>query len=134
MKSVLSTSFDDIRSVYDSEVPETIEKLLVDDKFRKAAESVIKPMNWEQLCSLMRSCKTVNDFQSKVVYPVMKRLIQKTTAEMKGLNWENINDGLSHVIISNHRDIVLDAAFLNILLYSQGMDTTEIAIGDNLLI
>jgi hypothetical protein len=46
MKSVLSTSFDDIRSVYDSEVPETIEKLLVDDKFRKAAESVIKPMNW----------------------------------------------------------------------------------------
>ncbi|MGB4341269.1 MAG: hypothetical protein WBJ59_05010, partial [Dysgonamonadaceae bacterium] len=85
MKSVLSTSFDDIRSVYDSEVPETIEKLLVDDKFRKAAESVIKPMNWEQLCSLMRSCKTVNDFQSKVVYPVIKRLIQKTTAEMKGL-------------------------------------------------
>ena len=132
MKSVLSTSFDDIRSVYDSEVPETIEKLLVDDKFRKAAESVIKPMNWEQLCSLMRRCKTVNDVQSKVVYPVMKRLI-KTTAEMKGLNWENINDGLSHVIISNHRDIVL-AAFLNILLYSQGMDTTEIAIGDNLLI
>ena len=134
MKSVLSTSFDDIRSVYDSEVPETIEKLLVDDKFRKAAESVIKPMNWEQLCSLMRSCKTVNDVQSKVVYPVMKRLIQKTTAEMKGLNWENINDGLSHVIISNHRDIVLDAAFLNMLLYSQGMDTTEVAIGDNLLI
>lgn len=134
MKSVLSTSFDDIRSVYDSEVPETIEKLLVDDKFRKAAESVIKPMNWEQLCSLMRRCKTVNDVQSKVVYPVMKRLIQKTTAEMKGLNWENINDGLSHVIISNHRDIVLDAAFLNILLYSQGMDTTEVAIGDNLLI
>lgn len=53
---------------------------------------------------------------------------------MKGLNWENINDGLSHVIISNHRDIVLDAAFLNMLLYSQGMDTTEVAIGDNLLI
>ncbi len=134
MKSVLSTSFDDIRPVYDSEVPETIEKLLVDDKFKKAVEPVIKPMNWEQLCSLMRSCKTVNDFQSKVVYPVIKRLIQKTTAEMKGLNWENINDGLSHVIISNHRDIVLDAAFLNMLLYSQGMDTTEVAIGDNLLI
>jgi len=53
---------------------------------------------------------------------------------MKGFNWENINDGLSHVIISNHRDIVLDAAFLNMLLYAQGMDTTEVAIGDNLLI
>lgn len=28
MKSVLSTSFDDIRPVYDSEVPETIENFL----------------------------------------------------------------------------------------------------------
>jgi len=134
MESVLTTSFDDIRPVYDSEVPETIEKLLADDKFRKAVEPIIKPMSWEQLCSLMRSCETVDDFQSKVVYPVLKRLIRKTTAEMKGFNWENINDGLSHVIISNHRDIVLDAAFLNMLLYAQGMDTTEVAIGDNLLI
>lgn len=134
MESVLSTSFDDIRPVYDSEVPETIEKLLADDRFRKAVEPVIKHMSWDQWCSLMRSCKTINDFQIKIVYPVLNRFIANTTKEVKGFNWDNIKDGLSHVIISNHRDIVLDAAFLNILLYSQGMDTTEVAIGDNLLI
>ena len=134
MDSVLSTSFDDIRPVYDSEVPETIEKLLADDRFRIAAESVIKPMSWEQLCSLMRSCKTVNEFQIKVFYPILEQFIANTTKEVKGFNWDNIKDGLSHVIISNHRDIVLDAAFLNILLYFQGMDTTGVAIGDNLLI
>ncbi|HHT30683.1 1-acyl-sn-glycerol-3-phosphate acyltransferase, partial [Petrimonas mucosa] len=39
-----------------------------------------------------------------------------------------------HLYISNHRDIVLDAAFLNILLFDRGTDTCEIAIGDNLLI
>lgn len=38
---------------------------------------------------------------------------------MKGLNWENINDGLSHVIISNHRDIVLDAAFEHTSLFAR---------------
>lgn len=134
MESVQSVSFDDIRPVQDSEVPETIEKLLADEKFRKVAEPFVKPMTWGQLCLLMRSCKTVNDFQINIVYPVIRRFIEKTTSEMKGFNWENVKDGLSHVIISNHRDIVLDAAFLNTLFYSQGMDTTEVAIGDNLLI
>ena len=50
---------------------------------------------------------------------------------MKGFNCENINDGLSHVIISNHRDIVLDAAFLN-MLYAR--NEYYQCIGDNLLI
>jgi 1-acyl-sn-glycerol-3-phosphate acyltransferase len=36
--------------------------------------------------------------------------------------------------ISNHRDIVLDAAFLNVMLYDVGYGMTQVAIGDNLLI
>ena len=35
--------------------------------------------------------------------------------------------------IGNHRDISLDPAFLNYLLYTQGLNTVRIAIGDNLL-
>jgi 1-acyl-sn-glycerol-3-phosphate acyltransferase len=38
------------------------------------------------------------------------------------------------MFISNHRDIVLDAAFLNVLLHDIGHEMTRIAIGDNLLI
>ena len=40
----------------------------------------------------------------------------------------------AYTYISNHRDIILDSGFLSILLIDQGMDTVEIAIGDNLLI
>jgi hypothetical protein len=37
--------------------------------------------------------------------------------------------------VSNHRDIVLDSAFLDVLLFNSGYPTTvEIGIGDNLLI
>jgi hypothetical protein len=36
--------------------------------------------------------------------------------------------------MSNHRDIVLDASLLNLLLILNGFDTSEIAIGNNLLI
>lgn len=40
----------------------------------------------------------------------------------------------NYTFISNHRDIILDSAFLSILLIDNGMTTVEIAIGDNLLI
>ena len=53
---------------------------------------------------------------------------------MVGAGWENIEKKNSYLFISNHRDIVLDAAFFNILLFDKRIQTTEIAIGDNLLI
>lgn len=37
------------------------------------------------------------------------------------------------MFISNHRDIAMDPAFVNWVLWHSGMDTVRIAIGDNLL-
>ena len=47
---------------------------------------------------------------------------------------EKIDQDKSSLYISNHRDIILDSAFLCGKLIEKGMDTVEIAIGDNLLI
>ena len=45
------------------------------------------------------------------------------------------NSQLRYTFLSNHRDIVLDSAFLDVLLVKAGYPTTvEIGIGDNLLI
>lgn len=132
--NISDNQFDDIRPLNDNEVAEAIAQLLVDERFKKAAEQIVKPYTWEQFASLLSSCKTKFDFQKRVIYPTMNRFIEKTTKEMNGYGWENINENESNLFISNHRDIVLDAAFLNILLFDQNKETTEIAIGDNLLI
>ena len=47
---------------------------------------------------------------------------------------ENIDKSNAYLYISNHRDIILDSALLDAKLLEQGMDTVEIAIGDNLLL
>ena len=47
---------------------------------------------------------------------------------------DKLDKNKPYLFISNHRDIVLDSAFLNTLSISNGFETTEIAIGDNLLI
>lgn len=129
-----TTLFDDIRPLYDNEVPETIAHLLANDYFRRAVEPFIKPLSWEQFSAALQACKTTHDFQFNIIYPVMKQLTEKTTTAMSGEGWDKIDETSSHLFISNHRDIVLDAAFFNVLLFDKAKPTTEIAIGDNLLI
>ncbi len=130
----IDNKFNDIRPLLDSEVSEAINQLINDQYFRNAAESIIKPLPWEQFITLLSQCKSKHDFQAKVIQPIMIPLIKNTTTEMEGLGWEKIDEEESHLFISNHRDIVLDAAFFNILLFNRNRPTTEIAIGDNLLI
>lgn len=128
-----NNQFDDIRPLHDGEVSETIQTLIENADFRKSVESVISPFTWEQLTAALLACKSVYDFQSTIIYPVVRQLINKTTTEFKCLGMEKIKEGQSYAFISNHRDIVLDAGFLNIMFFEARMNTSEIAIGDNLL-
>lgn len=134
MQTEKMKKFDDIRPLYDSEVPSVIQSLVNDPYFRRATEPLIRPLTWEMFSRSMMACRTIFDFQRSIIHPFMKQLIAKTTSELSCVGFEKYNDGSSHLYISNHRDIVLDAAFLNILLFDRGTDTCEIAIGDNLLI
>ncbi len=134
MEAINIEKFDDIRPLIDSEVPSAISMLINDLYFRGAVEPLIQPVTWEMFSGAMLACKSVHDFQRTIIYPFMKQLIAKTTSELTGIGFDELKNGSSHVFISNHRDIVLDAAFLNILLFDEGLNTSEIAIGDNLLI
>ncbi len=134
MKADNKQNFDDIRPLYDSEVPAAVNYLVNDSYFRRVVEPLIKPIPWEMFSGAMLACKSVFDFQRTIIYPFMKQLIAKTTSELTGIGFDDFKNGSNYIFISNHRDIVLDAAFLNILLFEKQINTSEIAIGDNLLI
>ncbi len=94
--------------------------------------------------------KTPLDFQMRFMKPVVKYIIRKHTDgctfddnllyDSKNLKDSKVPKSLKdfsarYTFISNHRDIVLDSAFLDLLLVKNGYPTTvEIGIGDNLLI
>lgn len=128
------TSFDDIRPLKDAEVKGAIESLLNDEMFKRAVTPVIAPIPWDKFANQMRSYSTVNEFQENVIYTLITKFIESNTDKLWLSNPENVDLKQSHVYISNHRDIVLDAGLFNILLFENGIQTTEIAIGDNLLI
>lgn len=126
--------FDEIRPYHDEELPQIFEELIADPAFRQVAATVIPDVPFEVLAQKMRTCKTKLDFQKAFCYGLLWKLAQEATDGLT-LDHSALPDKkLAYTYISNHRDIILDSGFLSILLVDQGMDTVEIAIGDNLLI
>lgn len=126
--------FRDIAPIEDKDVKNTIQELLVDPGFIHAVTYILPDIDWAEFSAEMSRYNTKFDFQSRMIAPTIWGLARRTSSSVKSSGWENLIDGKSHLIISNHRDIVLDAGILNILLNEKGFPTTEIAIGDNLLI
>ncbi|MCM1312579.1 MAG: 1-acyl-sn-glycerol-3-phosphate acyltransferase [Bacteroides sp.] len=127
--------FDDIRPYTKEELPEVYDKLLADPSFKNALSMVYKDVPYEAIAQTIRSCGTALELQKRCVYPALKKLIKEASAGMS-TDFSAIESerDLSHTFISNHRDIVLDSAFLCCALIENDMNTVEIAIGDNLLI
>ncbi len=127
--------FDDIRPFLPEELPAVFERLINDPEFRNAIEQVYKDIPYEVVAQMMRSSKDNNEFQIKCVAPMLKTLEEKATqgltADFSAIEQQKDK---SYTFISNHRDIVIDSAFLCYALIKNGMSTVEIAIGDNLLI
>lgn len=126
--------FDEIRPYDDEELPQIFEELIADSAFQKAVGGVIPNVPFELLAQKMRACNTKLDFQKTFCYGLLWEIAAKHT---DGLTLDHTalpDKSKAYTYISNHRDIILDSGFLSILLVDQGMDTVEIAIGDNLLI
>lgn len=126
--------FDEIRPYEDSELAPVFEELIADEAFRKAVSGILPKVPFELIAAKMRICKTKQDFQKTFSYDIIRSIIDQYTTGLS-LDDSALNDRVTpYLYLSDHRDIILDAAFLAVLLLDRDMDTVEIAIGDNLLI
>ena len=131
---ISESEYDDIRPYCDSEVSEVIERLIKNDDFFKFAMQLFPDLSREKIEGSLSQVKTVDDFQSMFIVPLANNVIKNTTKGISIEGLDKLDKNESYLFISDHRDIILDSALLNILLYRNGFSTTEIAIGSNLLI
>jgi hypothetical protein len=129
-----SNHFDDICPLYDHQVPGAVEQLLAEPMFQKVLSVLFPDVPSDAIRMQFRSIRSVTDFQLKIDHPFLKKLEKLSTNGVTADGTDNLDPDKRYLYISNHRDIVLDSAYLCILLVDLGMDTVEIAIGDNLLI
>ena len=140
--------FDDIRPYRDSEVPDVIARLIADSEFidlllsRRAPllmrlipwvmKPIARPLLRRHLRHLTRDVETVADFQDHVKVG-LQNVLDKTTDGYSFGGLDQLDPGKAYLFISNHRDIALDPAMVNLALHTVDQETVRIAIGDNLL-
>ena len=129
----MNKEFDDIRAYGPEDLPGAYERLTADPQFKAVVEKVFPHVPFEALSAKLKQCKTNLDFQVTFCYPFLKDLLSKASTGCD-IDITNIDINRRYTFVSNHRDIVLDSALLDVMLIDSGFKTTcEIAIGDNLL-
>jgi len=136
--------FDDIRPFRDSEAPAIVKTLVNEPALQNSIASYVIPKLYQLTPGLsrtlvkyylkwrLRRINTVKEFQTEVA-KYLHQLIKKSTDGFTFDGLSQLDMSKPTLFISNHRDIALDPALMNLALYKSGAETVEIAIGDNLL-
>lgn len=132
---VTPKEYSDICPFSDGEFHSKMEKMVTEDGFKHAVTWVMPDIDYDAFCKQLLLIDNKKDFQYKVMFPFLEMLAAKTTDGISDCGVEqNVEYDKAYTMMTNHRDIVLDASFLNLALLRHKSRTTEVAIGDNLLI
>ena len=131
----IPAEFDEIRPYTPEELPQVFDELLADASFLSVVSHIMPEVSPDILKQQLRQCKTNLDVQIAIFYPLIQKILEQHSDGFT-LNIASLTDKTrNYTFISNHRDIVLDPGLLSKgLIDNKFPNTTEIAIGDNLLI
>lgn len=127
-------AFESIRPYKNKEVKEAIEQLLEEPDFQKVLSLVYPTHNLSLVAQKLKNISSIKEFQREVVYYYLTKIIDKTINKLSFSGIDNIKPKKRYMFMSNHRDIILDSALLNVIFFENEIKTTQIAIGSNLLI
>ena len=126
--------FDTIRPYQNQEVTDALRRMIPHPYFQAAMNYLFSSQEQEIVLSELALVRNNLDFQKVFMYHAINRIIEKSS---QGLTVENemmLRDVGPCVYVSNHRDILLDSAILQVLLVDLGLETSEITFGSNLMV
>ena len=126
--------FEDIAPYNDEEAAAALSKLAEHPNVPWISKYIFNNQPETYLRDILRSIRTVDDFQKVVMSKATEWVIEKSVRNFSydGLNKLQAIEG-KYLAMSNHRDIILDPAFTQLILHRNQMPLTEICVGDNLL-
>jgi glycerol-3-phosphate O-acyltransferase len=136
--------FDDIRPFRDDELATVIQRLINEPELQASVAHLVMPRLFKVFPGLCKKIiKLSLSFRQKhfsttdkIHFEVAKyltRIIDKSSQGFTYNGLEKLKTKKPALFISNHRDIILDAALVDLALYKEGIQTVEAAVGDNLL-
>jgi len=124
---------DEYRPYNDSEVPAAVHRIAQDMLFPRIIQFVFPEKDLSNFLEAFKQIKTADEFQEKVMDKAIRSVVEKTITNLSYTGLEKLTNEKSYMFISNHRDIVLDSAILQTILLGNGIKTSEITFGSNLM-
>ena len=127
------SKFESICPYTDEEAVEALSKVADNPLVIQVSRYFFPDKEPEFLKNLLKSVRSVDEFQILVMTKVVDWVIKHTAKEFTYDGVEHIDPSKKFLAMSNHRDIILDPALTQLVLYDNKIPMTEIAVGDNLL-
>ena len=125
--------FDDTRPYVDAEISAAMKRITEHIYFPLIVRFLFPDKSIADLKKFFLGIDTVHLFQTQVMHPSIASIVRQTCTGYTGRGTENASNDRKAMFISNHRDILLDAALLQMTLYAAGLETSEITFGSNLM-
>lgn len=125
--------YEDIRPYNDAETAAALKRASNNRLMEQISAFLFPGKDPDILRNTLNTIQGVDDFQTRVMFPAVSAILGKTT---KGLSYEGVryfSGGRCYTMLSSHRDIVLDSAFIQYIFKDHGLPLSEIAVGDNLI-
>ena len=124
--------YDSIRPYLDKEVPAVAAQLANQPELRHLLSKLLSEEETTALLQHLERVKSIRDFKEHISYPLVLRLAKQTTFSVSLSGASRLGGDLPTTFVTNHRDIILDSAFLNLVMRERDYLMPRIAIGDNL--
>jgi hypothetical protein len=132
-KESMVNEFDDIRPYYDNEINDAMLRIVSNPYFEYIINFLYPSVPVEIVKAKFRTFNSVLSFQVNVMNSAIQNIVKNSSSGFTYNGFENLDNSKRYVFLSNHRDILLDSALLQLLLHINGHDTSEITFGDNLM-
>ncbi len=131
---IIPGQFADIAPYTDLEFRSKMSELVNEDGFEHAVRYVMPDVDYPEFIKQLLELKSQDQFQRQVMGDFLELLAKTTTDGISIDGLDKCKAGESYTFITTHRDIGLDASFLNLCFIRNNMPLTQVAIGNNLLI
>ena len=114
----MKDNYDDIRPYNDEEIPAALERIVNDPFFVPAMNFAFPDADMERVAEVMRTCKTADDMQERIMFSVIRRIIDSTI------------DNFTYVLLTaraTRRDVAPLAMVLTRERRSSGMNSNAIS-------
>lgn len=127
------SEFESIIPFTDEEARQALQKIADHPMVEEVSRFCFPDEDPKLLSNILKTVKGVDDFQVKVMSRIISFILDKTSTSLTYEGIEYFKEYKRYLILSNHRDIILDPACLQLIFFKHSLPFTEIAVGDNLI-